>query len=132
MGLFETIKKDLASALKAKDEVKKDALRVILGELGRLDNKKPNDDEILKVIKKLAKAEKETLQHQGQSDSSPYLEVIESYLPSMASAEEITAWIKANIDFSQYKNKMQAMRDIMQHFGSQADGNAVKKILQQM
>ena len=38
----------------------------------------------------------------------------------------------ANIDFSQYKNKMQAMGLIMQHFGAGADGNRVKAVLQDM
>ena len=130
MGLIQTIKKDLATALKAKDEDRKQALRVILGELGRLDDKQPSDEEIVKVIKKLAKSEKETLRHQGQSDRSAYLEIIENYLPAMASEAEIKDWIQANIDFSNYKNKMQAMREIMQHFGSNADGNLVKSILE--
>ena len=34
--------------------------------------------------------------------------------------EEIVAWIKANIDFSQYQNKMQAMGPVMKHFGKLA------------
>jgi uncharacterized protein YqeY len=132
MTLLETIKKELAAAMKAKDETQKKTLRIILGELARLDNKTPDDDEIIKVLKKLVKAEKETLQHQGQSESSEYIGIIEHYLPRQATAEEIRAWIQENIDFSQYQNKMQSMREIMQHFGSQADGNTVKKILQQM
>jgi len=33
------MKKDLSTAIKAKDEKKKDALRVILGEFGRMDKK---------------------------------------------------------------------------------------------
>ena len=130
MGLIQTIKKDLATALKAQDEDRKQALRIILGELGRLDDKHPSDEEIVKVIKKLAKAEKETLRHQGQSGRSKYLEIIENYLPAMASEAEIKDWIQTNIDFSNYKNKMQAMREIMQHFKSNADGNLVKSVLE--
>jgi hypothetical protein len=41
-------------------------------------------------------------------------------------------WIADNIDFSAYKNKMQAMKDIMGHFGSAADGSRVKEILQNL
>ena len=48
----------------------------------------------------------------------------------MATREEIIAWIKENIDFSEYKNKMQAMGAIMKHFGKQADGKMVNEILQ--
>jgi hypothetical protein len=48
----------------------------------------------------------------------------------MASEEEIVAWINENIDFSEFKNKMQAMGSIMKHFGPAADGDTVKQILQ--
>jgi len=48
----------------------------------------------------------------------------------MATGEEIVAFIQEHIDFSQFKNKMQAMAPIMKHFGETADGHAVKKILQ--
>ncbi|MGA7276612.1 MAG: hypothetical protein WBW79_01610, partial [Desulfocapsaceae bacterium] len=56
--------------------------------------------------------------------------VLEGYLPQQAGEEEIRAWIEANIDLSTFSNKMQAMKPIMAHFGSSADGGAVKKILQ--
>jgi hypothetical protein len=50
----------------------------------------------------------------------------------MATDDDIRGWIAQNIDFSKYKNKMQAMRDIMANFGSAADGNRVKEILQNL
>ena len=50
----------------------------------------------------------------------------------MADEDDISAWIASNVDFSQFKNKMQAMKPIMAHFGAAADGNLVKKILQSM
>ena len=54
----------------------------------------------------------------------------QGYLPKQASEEEIRKWIQENIDFSVFKNKMQAMKPIMAHFGSSVDGNTVKNILQ--
>jgi hypothetical protein len=126
------MKKDLSAAIKAKDEKKKDALRVILGEFGRLDKKELSDDEIVKILKKLMKTEKEVLEQKGETADSAFIKVIENYLPKMATEEEITAWIHQNIDFSQFKNKMQAMGLIMNHFGATADGNFVKKIIQRM
>jgi uncharacterized protein YqeY len=126
------MKKDLSAAIKAKDEKKKDALRVILGEFGRLDKKNLSDDEIVKILKKLIKSEKEVLEQKGEAADSEFIKVIENYLPKMASEEEITTWIHQNIDFSQFKNKMQAMGLIMKHFGTTADGNFVKNIIQKM
>jgi uncharacterized protein YqeY len=132
MNLQKQIKSDLTAAIKAKDEEKKDTLRVILGEFGRLDKKELSDDEVVKILKKLIKSEKEMLDKKGDETDSIFIRVIENYLPKMATQAEITNWIEQNVDFSEFKNKMQAMGLIMKHFGATADGNAVKKILLQI
>jgi len=132
MNLQKQIKSDLTAAMKAKDEEKKDTLRVILGEFGRLDKKELSDDKVVKILKKLIKSEKEMLEKKGDATDSRFISIIENYLPKMATEAEITNWIEQNIDFSEFKNKMQAMGLIMKHFGATADGNAVKKILQRM
>ena len=132
MNLQKQIKSDLTAAMKAKDEEKKDTLRVILGEFGRLDKKELSDDEVVKILKKLMKSEKEVLEKKGDETDSRFIKIIENYLPKMATEADITKWIEQNIDFSEFKNKMQAMGLIMKHFGVTADGNAVKKILQRM
>lgn len=132
MGLQEQIKKDLTAAMKAKDEEKKSILRVIMGEFGRQAGKELPDAEVIKIIKKLVKSEKEVLAQSGGGETNRFVEVAESYLPRMATEDEIAAWIRDNIDFSQFKNKMQAMSPIMAHFGASAEGNVVKKILQGM
>jgi len=132
MKLQEQIKKGLTSAIKAKDDVKKDTLRVVIGEFGRSVKKELSDDEVIKVLRKLIKSEKEVLDKKGDDSDSEYINIIESYLPKMATNEEVKTWVEQNIDFSQFKNKMQAMGLIMKHFGSLADGNMVRKILQEM
>ncbi len=132
MNLQKQIKSDLTAAIKAKDEEEKDTLRVILGEFARLDKKELSDDEVAKILKKLIKSEKEVLEKKGDENDSRFISIIENYLPKMATQAEITNWIEQNIDFSEFKNKMQAMGLIMKHFGATADGNAVKKLLQKM
>lgn len=132
MNLQTQIKKDLSVAIKEKDENKKDTLRVILGEFGRLDKKELTDDEVVKILKKLIKSEKEVLEQKGETADSAFIEIIENYLPKMATEAEIIVWIQQNIDLSRFKNKMQAMGLIMKHFGARADGNSVKEILQNM
>ena len=132
MNLQNQMKKDLLAAIKARDGEKKDALRVILGEFGRLDKKELSDEEVVKILKKLMKSEKEVLEQKGEAADSEFIRVIEDYLPKMATEEEITVWIHQNIDFSQFKNKMQAMGLIMKHFGATTDGNFVKRIIEKM
>lgn len=114
------------------------------------------DDDCIKLLKKYISQEKERLlysdKHLTQSDveglkpaalkklvtskmaelgddlTSPLIEVAQDYLPEQASEEEIVKWINENIDFSQLKNKMQAMGPIMKQFKG-CDGNFVKDIL---
>lgn len=128
MDLQEQIYQDLKAAMKAKNEVRISALRVILGEFQRQPKKQLNDEEVKAVIRKLVKAEKEMLSN-ADSQESEYLLILERYLPDQPSEEEIRNWIQANIDFSVYQNKMQAMKPIMAHYGGTVDGNLVRRIL---
>jgi uncharacterized protein YqeY len=130
MTLQDQIKNDLLVAMKAQDSETTAALRVIMGEFGRMPSKSLDDNEVVQILKKLYKAEKEVLGRLGDTEDSGFIEVLDRYLPRQVSEADIASWITANIDFSQYGNKMQAMRDIMRHFGSSADGNMVKSILQ--
>ena len=130
MTLQDKLKDDLKSAMKARDEVQKDAIRVVMGEMARSDKKQLSDEEIINILKKLIKSEKEMLEKSGQGSTSPFIAIIAAYLPKMATQDEIAQWIDANIDLSAYKNKMQAMGTIMAHFGASADGNTVKQVLQ--
>ena len=132
MGLQEQIKKDLMAAMKARDEEKKSILRLIMGEFGRQAQKELTDDAVIAILKKMIKSEREVLERKGEDGNNRFIDVIEAYLPRLASEQEIGAWITENIDFAQFKNKMQAMGKIMAHFGASADGNMVKKVLQNM
>lgn len=131
MSMQQTIKDELKVAMKAKDTDRVGAVRILIGEFQRQPEKELSDEQVIGIIKKLVKSEKELLASAGE-ESSGYLEVLEGYLPKQADENEIRQWIEANVNFSEYNNKMQAMRPIMNHFGSSADGNIVKKILQEM
>ena len=147
ISLHDKIKLDLRSSMLQKKNDIRDAIRVIMGEYPKLivpitlqsgkktsRVKKPEeitDDDLLGIIRGLAKSEKTVLELQ-KKESSPYLKVVESYLPKMVSSDEIKVWINENIDFAEYKSPMQAMGTIMKHFGKMADGNMVKGLLQEL
>ena len=147
ISLHDKIKLDLKNSMLLKKNDIRDAIRVIMGEYPKLTVpiilqsgkktsrvKKPEeitDDDLLGIIRGLAKSEKSVLELQ-QKESSPYLKVVESYLPKMVSSDEIKTWIDENIDFAEYKSPMQAMGTIMKHFGKLADGNMVKDLLQEL
>jgi len=128
MSLKETFKIDLVNAIKNNFKEKRDNLKVIIGEVERQAKKNLSDTEIISILKKLKKSEQELLDLTGKSISS-FIELIDSYIPKQCTENEIIEWIQENIDFTKYKNKMQAMKEIMVHFGNNADGNIVKNII---
>lgn len=129
MSLQESLREDLKVAMKARDADRTGAIRILMGEFARQPEKVLSDEQVIAIVKKLIKSERELLAAQKQEGSS-FLTIMEEYLPKQASEEEIYEWVKKNIDFSSYGSKMQAMKPIMQHFGSAVDGNTVKKVLQ--
>jgi uncharacterized protein len=143
--LLAKLRSDLKAAMLGRNESVKGAIRIIISEFptritlpitlesGKKSSRPKRDDEItndeiITVIMGLCKSEKQTLEFTKQA-TSDYLQVLESYLPKMATEEEIMIWTRENIDLSQFKSPMQAMGAIMKHFGKTADGNMVKKVL---
>lgn len=145
MPLLEKLKADLKTAMLAKDNPARDAIRQVMSEFPKLtvpltlesgkksfrckkDEEISNDD-VLSLIQGLVKSEKVVLEIKKEA-SSPFLDVLSTYLPTMADRQAILDWIDANIDFGKFKTPMQAMGPIMKHFGKAADGNLVKEILE--
>jgi len=144
MSLAEKIKADLKTAMKTKETQVRDTIRLIMGEFPSLtlpiilvSGKKTTrlkkgeeitDDDIQNIIRRLVKSEKMVLEIKKES-SSTYLQILESYLPQMASPLEIKEWIQQNIDFSEFKSPVQAMGTVMKNYGKLADGKIVREIL---
>ena len=144
MSLHDKIRADLKTSLRNKAAEVKSTMRLIMAEFPKLTVpltlesgkkttrlKKPaeiTNDDIIGIIRGLVKSELTVLEAKNE-ETSEYLEILESYLPKMATREEVVDWIEENIDFSQFNNKMQAMGTIMKHFGKLADGKMVNEIL---
>lgn len=131
MTMQESLREELKVAMKARDTERTGAIRILMGEFARQPEKVLSDEQVIAIVKKLIKSERELLAAQKQ-EGSPFLTIMEEYLPKQASEEEIFAWVKQNIDFSAYGSKMQAMKPIMQHFGNTVNGNVVKKVLEKL
>jgi len=146
LTLLEKVRQDLKTAMLTKDQEARNAMRLIMAEFPKLTvpltlesgkkstrlkkSEEITNDDITGIINGLVKSEQTVLEIKKES-TSEYLDILKSYLPQMVSREDIVAWVKKNIDFSQYKNKMQAMGTIMKHFGRTADGKQVNQILQE-
>lgn len=126
MSLLDKIKKEVISAMKAKDNVKRDVLRLIKGEVER-GGKHATDEFILKTIKK-------TIDGLNETKAEGYelqIAVLEPFLPSQLSEAEITTIITdliAEKGFSGKKDLGLVMRYFKENLGGQYDGKVVSKV----
>jgi len=107
MALLDQVQKDMVAAMKARDEARLNALRMIKAALQKhaVDSMKPLDEAAeMQVMKSLVKQRQdaaEMFRKGGREEQATKEEtekkLIESYLPAGASEEEIEAAISAAI-----------------------------------
>ncbi len=149
MSLHLDIKNELKEALKAKDEVRLRTVRSMLtaftNELvatGKTPQDELADDAVLNVIKRLAKQRKDSIT-QYEAASRPELAepekeelvVLEGYLPSMMSQEEIEPIAKAKLEEMGVTDKSKmgvAIGALMKEFAGKADGGDVKAVVEKL
>lgn len=94
MPLAADIKKAMFAAMKAKNIVEKEVLRVALGEITKTGDE-PNDVEVQAILRKLIKSNREA--HEASQDAAQKADleteitVLEGFLPKSLSVEEIKA-----------------------------------------
>lgn len=95
--LAEKIKSQVAEAVKTRHVVRKNILRVVMGELSTIEGrtgKKSNDAETVKVIKKIVQSNQETQKYLDAGSErynilSEENGILESLLPKTLSVDEI-------------------------------------------
>lgn len=107
MPLLEKIQKDMVEAMKAKDEARLSAVRMIKTALQKhqVDSMKPLDEDgELKVLSSLVKQRRESadmFRKGGRAElaakEEAELQLIEAYMPAAAGVEEIEALVAAAI-----------------------------------
>ena len=149
MPLHTTIKDQLKDALKAKDEVRlrtiRNMLTMFVNELvatGKRPQEILGDEEVLAVIKRLAKQRKDSIeqfQKGGRGDlvaeEEKELVVLESYLPQLMSQEEIEPIARAKKEQLGVTDKSkigQLIGAIMKELGGKADGGDVKAVVEKL
>ncbi len=117
----------------------RNVLKLIKADIQKEKNKGVPDNIVLKIIKSYISGSEQMLvyldPYQDQEkyrDNEYMIKVLSEYVPKMVKDSDIKEYILEHIDISQYESPLQAMRDIMKHFGSSANGNTVKDILLSM
>lgn len=146
--LFDQISKDIVAAMKAKDAVRRDALRnvkkvFIEAKTAPGANDELSDADALKIIQKLVKQGRDAAEifvQQGRQDLADaelaQVAVYSDYLPKQLSEEELMAAVKGIIEqlgVTSMKEMGKIMGVATKQLAGKADGKAVsacvKKIL---
>jgi hypothetical protein len=144
----ETIKSALKPAMMAKDSVRVGTIRLIMAAFtnelvtqGRPPTDPLTDEDCLKVIKKLSKQRKDSIEQyvaagrpELADDEKAELAVIEEYLPAQMSEADIESKVKAKLAESPLDptKKGQFVGTMMKELGSTADGALVKSVIDRL
>jgi uncharacterized protein YqeY len=139
MTLSETVNGDITTAMKARDQARLSALRMLKAAImnkGVEKGRDLDDAEVLQVIGSLVKQRRDSIEQfakAGRTDlvdkETGELAVLQAYLPPGATAEEIAAAVAeavAETGASSVKDMGKVMKAVMPKLaGKAADGKAV-------
>lgn len=147
--LHTRIREEIKEAMKAKDETRLLALRGLLSAftnelvaLKRKPSEELSDDEALAVIRRAVKQRKDSIEQflaGGRKDlaenEKAEIDVLEPFLPKMASRDEIRRIVESKIAElgALDKSKMGVlMGAVMKELKNNADGKEVKEIIEKL
>ena len=144
MSIFETLTKDMQKALKAGDKDRLSTIRLLRGQIKDAAIEKRSDltpDEEIKILFSAAKKRQESIEiytKAGRSDlaekEQKELDVINSYLPTQLSPEEINAMVDKAIaatNAQTLKDLGKVMAVVMSETKGRADGKIVSEMVRQ-
>lgn len=146
MSLKETLQQDLIEAMKAKQEARISAIRLLKTAIMKFETageqKTATDEEVIQLVGKEIKQRKDSIE-QFEKGGRPELaekekaelKILEKYLPPQMSEDEIKAIIKEGMASSGASSKSdigKLMGAIMPKLKGKADGGLVNKLVQEM
>jgi uncharacterized protein YqeY len=144
MSLIARLEMELTAAMKDRDTVRRDALRLILSSLRAAEKElqRPlHDDEELQVLQRERKRRLESAEafraggreEQAQAEESE-LAVLEEFMPEPLSEEELEAIVDdaiAEVGATSMRDLGRVMADVMPQIAGRADGSAVSQIVRE-
>jgi len=145
MSLLETLRKDMFSATKDGDTDRSDILKMVIAACKNYSieiGKELEDSEIEKVLRKEEKKVKDSIDQFNKMQREDLVEkeqrqlaVIQSYLPTLMSEEEVLAVVKAKMSELSISGKHdmgRLMGSVMKELNGKADGMLVKNVVESL
>lgn len=140
MSLKEQITNDIKTAMKEKEVVKRDALRLLTSAMKQIEvdeRKELNDDDIIKIIQKQVKQRNDSMtqyKEAGRDDlyaiEAAEAAIFETYLPKQLNDDELEAAIRLIITqtgATSMKEIGKIMGAASKSIGTQADGKRINE-----
>lgn len=140
MSLKEQISNDIKTAMKEKEVVKRDALRLLASAMKQIEvdeRKELSDEDIIKIIQKQVKQRNDSMaqyKEAGRSDlydiEAAEAAIFETYLPQQLNDEELKAAIQsiiAEIGATSIKDIGRIMGASSKSIGALADGKRINE-----
>lgn len=145
MSLKEQLQSDVKDAMRQRDNVRRDTLRLVLSSLHNAEidaREELDDDGVLGVLNKEAKQRRESIEEfrkGGREDKAAEeeaeLEVISGYLPAALSRDDIVAAAKAVVEetgASGMQDIGKVMSPLMERLQGRADGREANQIVREL
>jgi uncharacterized protein len=145
MSLLERIQKDMVEAMKAKDEIRLGALRMVKSALKKqeIDSMKPLDEpsemQVMNTLLKQRREAADMFRKGGREElaakEDSETKILEGYLPAAPSPEEVTAAVAAAIEETGATSAKQmgaVMKAVQAKLaGKRVDGKVISDLVKQ-
>lgn len=142
MTLSERLQNDLTQAIRDRDELRRDALRMAIAaayNAQKTARRSLTDDEVVALLSREIKTRRETIESLaavGRADTAATeqakLEIISGYMPEQASEDELTTLVRLAIDetgATSAREMGKVMAAMMPKVRGRADGKAVSALV---
>lgn len=145
MSIRDQLNTDLVAAMRQGDKFKRDTIRMLLAAIKQVEidqQTELDDDGLLAVLNKQAKQRRESIRDAEKADRPDLIEeeqkeldLIESYLPQMMSADEIrpiASDVINDIGAEDLQDMGNVMSRVMPQLKGQADGRLVSDVVREL
>lgn len=143
--LKEKLMEDLKSAMKNKEEVRKNTIQMVRAGILQIEKDKGiqvEDDKILEIIAKEVKTKKDALKDFEKANrqdlidqTNEEIEVLQKYLPKQLSREEIKTELEqiiSKIGATTMKDMGAIMKEAKAKMGASADGKTINEVAKEI
>ncbi len=145
MSLRETINQDVKNAMKAKDNKKRDALRLLTSAFKQIEvdeRKELSDDDVIKIIQKQVKSRNDAVVQYKEAGREDLMQIeldeiayYEPYLPKQLSDDELENALKdiiAKTGASSMKDMGKVMGMASKELAGRADGKRINECVKKL